>query len=122
MDKFLADSNTFISAHRTFYASDLIPAYWNRLSDHIDKKEIVLLDMVKMELEKGNDNLPDWIADQGFDICIHKTPKIIENYCEVINYIDSCGYYNKKGLNSWAQNDIMADSSGYGAWLYYSDV
>ena len=42
MVKFLIDSNSFISAYRNFYACDIVAAYWKKLSEHIQTKEIVL--------------------------------------------------------------------------------
>lgn len=66
MVKFLIDSNSFISAYRNFYACDIVAAYWKKLSEHIQTKEIVLLDMVKSELENGNDSLPEWVNNQNF--------------------------------------------------------
>lgn len=49
-NKFLLDSNSFISPYRGYYAFDILPSYWKELSHHIDRKEIILLDMVKFEL------------------------------------------------------------------------
>lgn len=73
---------------------------------HIDRKEIILLDMVKFELEKGNDELFEWILEQNFEECTRLTQEIVGNYAKVMNYIRNCGYYNERGLLSWAQNDV----------------
>ena len=106
MDKFLIDSNSFISAYRNFYACDIVPAYWRILAEHIKRREIILLDMVQQELEQGNDTLPKWISQQNFEICSHVSKKVIANYSYVMNYIQECGYYNAKGLESWAKNEV----------------
>lgn len=106
MVKFLIDSNSFISAYRNFYACDIVAAYWKKLSEHIQTKEIVLLDMVKSELENGNDSLPEWVNNQNFEICSHISPRVINNYSNVMNYIQTCGFYNDKGLASWARNEV----------------
>lgn len=32
--------------------------------------------------------------------------EIIPKYAEVMQYIQECGFYNEKGLNEWARNEI----------------
>ena len=103
---FILDSNAYITPHRNYYAGDIIPTYWDKLVPHISAKEIVLLDMVRAEIEKGQDSLAEWLLEQDFEICWHATPKIVQNYGQIMNYIQNCGYYNEKGLDSWAQNDV----------------
>lgn len=105
-NKFLIDSNSFISPYRQFYACDIVPSYWEELPKHIEKKEIVLLDMVQSELAKGDDKLPGWLSNQNFEICNHVTKEVVDNYCTVMGYVRNCGYYNTKGVNSWAQSDV----------------
>lgn len=105
-NKFLIDSNSFISPYRQFYACDIVPSYWEELSKHIEKKEIVLLDMVQYELAKGDDKLPDWLSNQDFEICSHVTKEVVDNYGTVMRYLKNCGYYTDKGVNSWAQGDV----------------
>ena len=52
-EKFLVDSNSFVAPYRQYYAFDLVPIYWDELSKKADKGRIVLLDMVKAEIDKG---------------------------------------------------------------------
>lgn len=54
---FLVDSNSFMTPYRLYYAFDLVPAYWNALVEHIKSGKIVVLDMVKSEIDKGEDDL-----------------------------------------------------------------
>lgn len=56
-EKFLIDSNSFMTPYRQYYAFDLVPTYWDELSKHADTGRIILLDMVKDEIEKGQDDL-----------------------------------------------------------------
>ena len=42
-----------------------------------------------------------------FEICNHvEIPEIIPKYAEVMQYIQECGFYNEKGLNDWARNEV----------------
>ena len=59
-EKFLIDANTLMTASRFFYAYDLVPSFWETFEDEIKAGNIVLLDMVKAEIEKGEDELKQW--------------------------------------------------------------
>ena len=59
-EKFLIDSNSFITPYRFYYAFDLIPSYWEELARHTEAGRIILLDMVKKEIEQGKDALNAW--------------------------------------------------------------
>lgn len=58
-EKFLIDSNSFMASYRQYYAFDLIPTYWDELSKRAESGRLVLLDMVKAEIDKGEDDLAD---------------------------------------------------------------
>ena len=59
-EKFLIDANTLTTASRFFYAYDLVPSFWETFEDEIKAGNIVLLDMVKAEIDKGEDELKQW--------------------------------------------------------------
>lgn len=107
VEKFLVDTNSFIKPYRQYYAFDLVPTYWDKLSKYIDKGRIILLDIVKEEIDKGNDDLKDWVDKQnGFEICKHVTKEIIDKYQEVLQYIQNCGLYMERALHAWANEDV----------------
>ena len=56
-EKFLIDANTLMTASRFFYAYDLVPSFWETFEDEIKAGNIVLLDMVKAQIDKGEDEL-----------------------------------------------------------------
>ena len=64
--------------------------------------------MVKNEIDRGRDELKEWINERkdDFQICNHVDFGIIQKYAEVMQYIQECGFYNEKGLESWARNDV----------------
>ena len=55
-EKFLIASNSFMAPYRQYYAFDLIPTYWDELSQRAESGRQVLLDMVKAEIDKGEDD------------------------------------------------------------------
>lgn len=107
-EKFLIDANTLMTASRFFYAYDLVPSFWEIFEEEIKAGNIVLLDMVKGEIDKGQDELKQWISERKdkFEVCNHVAPEIIPKYAEVMQYIQECGFYNEKGLNDWARNEV----------------
>ena len=63
-EKFLIDSNSFMAPYRQYYAFDLIPTYWDELSKRTESGRLVLLDMVKAEIDKGEDDLANWVGNR----------------------------------------------------------
>lgn len=107
-EKFLIDANTLMTASRLFYAYDLVPLFWEAFDKQIKEGRIVLLDMVKAEIDKGQDALKEWVSERigDFEICNHVDSDIISKYAEVMQYIQECGFYNDKGLKEWARNEV----------------
>jgi hypothetical protein len=62
--KYLLDTNIILTAYRRYYAFDLVPSFWNRLSASASKNEWALIDYVCDELLKQKDAISDWIRAQ----------------------------------------------------------
>ena len=106
-EKYLIDSNSFMVPYRQYYAFDLLPTYWEELSKYADTGRLILLDIVKSEIDKGEDDLADWVDKQtGFKICEHITPEIVGKYQEVLQYVQNCGLYKEQALRAWSPGDI----------------
>lgn len=104
---FIMDANSFITPFKQYYAFDLIPAYWNELEKHIAAEHIVILDIVKTELEKGEDELTSWLENTKNLVSIpHKDSTIISKYQEIMQYVSDCGKYLPSAFHSWAINDV----------------
>ena len=107
VEKFLIDANSFMTPYRQYYAFDLIPAYWVELSKRTDSGRLILLDMVKAEIEKGKDELAAWIdRETGFVICNHVSAEIIAKYQEILQYVQNCGLYKEQALRIWSDNEV----------------
>ena len=96
---FLVDSNSFMTPFRFYYAFDLVPAYWKELTKHIDTGRVVVLDIVKDEIIKGNDELAFWMSDlTNLKVIPRVTSDTVNKYQEVIQYIETCGLYKESAL------------------------
>lgn len=106
-ESFLIDSDSFITPYRQHYAFDLVPTYWEEISKCTNSGRLVLLDMVKAEIDKGKDELSDWLNKQkGFVICNHISQEIISKYQKVLQYIQKCGLYKEQALKTWSDGDV----------------
>lgn len=106
-DIFLVDSNSFMTPFRRYYAFDLVPAYWEALRPYILSGEIVILDMVKSEIDKGEDDLAEWLNSfDNITILPHVSEANVEGYSAIIQYIAECGLYKESALQIWAQGNV----------------
>ena len=111
-EKFLIDSNSFIEPYKRFYPFDLAEKFWEQLQNNIENGSIILLDLVKAEISIGNDALSSWINKINIAKEIdHRAPEIINNYSNILEYIQNTQYYQETALENWAQEQV-AD-----AWL-----
>jgi len=118
---FLIDSNSLMTPCRFYYAFDLVPAYWKELAKHIDSGQVVILDMVKDEIEKGQDELAEWIkGNNALKIISHVSDETIKKYQDIMQYIGASGFYRDTALHTWAQAYIAdpwliaaAEANGY---------
>ena len=104
---FLLDSNAFMTPFRFYYAFDLVPAYWKELRKHIESGSIVMLDAVKDEIEKGRDDLSDWISKIEDWVLVPKvTEQTVKEYQRVMQFVAHSGYYRNTALTAWSPANV----------------
>lgn len=105
--QYLLDSNSFIAPYKTYYSFDIAEVFWKQLRARIDEKQLLVLDLVKAEVVKGEDELSQWIKDIDDTLVIkRKDLAIIQRYREILDYVQRCGYYNEKALRDWAEANV----------------
>lgn len=62
--KFLLDANVLITAHRSYYAFDLCPGFWESVKQGFAAGRIFSTHRVKLELQRGGDALATWVTDE----------------------------------------------------------
>ena len=92
-ETFLIDANALITPYRLYYAFDIAPSFWEKLANEFNNRRIVLLDKVRDELLKGEDDLTNWIKknEEIISVCDYKTESVIANYQSVLQYIQTSG-------------------------------
>ena len=107
-ETFLIDANALITPYRFYYAFDLAPSFWEKLASEFKNNRIVLLDKVKDELLKGEDDLTYWIKsnEEIISVCDYKTESVIANYQSVLQYLQTSGLYKESALAAWGPANI----------------
>lgn len=104
---FLVDSNSFMTPYRKYYAFDLVPAYWDVIIEPIKDGKIVVLDIVRDEITKGEDDLAEWIVNvDELKIIRHVNEETVNKYQEVLQFVATSGYYKKSAFLAWAQGGV----------------
>jgi hypothetical protein len=109
--RFLLDTNILITPYQNYYPFDMASHYWRQISGHIKSGNIIILDKVFIEAQKGEDELSEWMKNEIPEQYSHRSPDVIKSYRSVLDYIQTCGLYKECALRKWADNET-AD-----AWL-----
>lgn len=106
-EKFLLDSNIFITPYRQYYPFDLAPGFWIQLEKNLKLNNVITLDVVASEVSKMENELATWIRNlTNFNTLSIKSYSFTVNYGKVINYVQNCGLYRGEALRNWAQGNI----------------
>jgi hypothetical protein len=114
---YVLDANVFIEAARRYYAFDVAPAFWNGLIHHAAQGRIKSIDKIKQELERGNDDLAEWIKKGNMAGAFDPTDQedVIRQFREMMEWVQG----NDQFLNA-AKAEFAAGVDG---WLVaYSKV
>jgi hypothetical protein len=109
---FLIDANTLITPFQKYYPFNWAPRFWQCMEEAILSKDVILLDVVKKEILKGQkeerkDELARWIERFGANVVLSRqNEKIITMYGEVLEYVKTCGLYKSNTLTEWAKEDV----------------
>ena len=71
------DANILIQAWQKYYSPEICPSYWEVLNDLGKKGVIFIPELVYEEIEKGEDNLYEWLKNS--DIPIKKIDGAVAN-------------------------------------------
>lgn len=103
---FVLDTNIFIEAARRYYAFDLAPGFWESLLTHGQKGNILSIDRVKQELDRGKDGDPlaMW-ADTHFRACFKKsdTQQVVSFYGQLMVWSQAHPQYTAAAKAEWAK-------------------
>lgn len=104
---FLLDANSFIAPYRGYYSFDFAPGFWAQMERNIKEGRIAILDVVRDEILRGNDDLTEWIKTQDVSVLIdHREEKILVYYGQILQYLQSNPYYRDSALTEWSKGSV----------------
>jgi len=104
---YLIDANAFITPYKAYYAFDLVPKFWDFLSEQIKHGNILLIDKVYEEIavnkdkKTPSDDLQKWIETLKTHKKSIKTTEIVSAYQEIVNHINDSGKYSDSAMREW---------------------
>jgi len=104
---YLIDSNTFMTAARTFYSFDYGTKFWDFLELQGRNNILASIDKVFEEINKGNDLLKNWV-NQKFLNYFFKTKEesIFQKYRELMQWAEAQGnHYTRNAIDEFMKED-----------------
>ncbi|MCE9684468.1 DUF4411 family protein [Halomonas alkalisoli] len=86
---YLLDANTFIEAKNRYYSMLVCPGYWEWMLKNNVAGQVASIDMVKQELERGNDELKEWSKKNSQMFIGVSDEKTQDTFSEIATYAAS---------------------------------
>ncbi len=108
--KYLLDANVFIEANRRYYAFDLCPGFWDCLVSHHQGERIQSIDRVKQELERGGDDLLEWVTSVMPVTCFASSddPAVTGEFGQILVWVQGQAQFFPE-----AKAEFAADTDGW---------
>lgn len=102
--QYVLDTNVFIEAHKRYYAFDICPGFWEWLSHHSARNDIVSIDRVKAEIVGYQDALSEWAKDPAReDLFADTTGQAVSDaYGRVIDWVDRNSHFRTQAKSEFA--------------------
>jgi hypothetical protein len=106
--RYAIDTSVLVQAKRTYYAFDIAPTFWNHVGKLSNDKLIISIDKVYDEIERGKDDLFDWVQDKlpkEFFGNTHDS-SILSIYKRIMQWSSSNSQYNQNAKNEFAEYQV----------------
>lgn len=100
---YILDSSVLIEAARRYYAFDLAPLFWQSLVNNAIEGRIQSIDRVKQELERGKDELAEWVK-KDFSSAFASTddPSVLQSLSEIMSWVQGNNQYSQAAKTQFA--------------------
>jgi hypothetical protein len=104
--KYVLDADVFIQANRQHYRFKVCPGFWSALLDQHKRGLIISIDKVKKELQRGKDELADWVDNvaPGAMFASCDGPRITQHYRAIISWVQNRDQYKPQAKAKFAGN------------------
>lgn len=104
---YLLDSNAFMTPANIYYAFDFESKFWDQLKLQMDLGRIVILDLVRDECTKREDELKQWFEGLEPESFIdHRQSAYITIYAAIMQHLEESPYYSVEALKAWAESGV----------------
>ena len=100
---YIFDTNIFIRSKNEM-PIELWPTFWAKVAEMINNGDVFSHEVVKEEINKGKDELTDWInenAPKDFYIC--NDSYIMSEYAKVLNWAQNNPVFKQEAIMEFAQ-------------------
>jgi hypothetical protein len=107
--KFLLDANVLISAHRSYYAFDICPGFWDAVKAGHAAGGMFSTQRVLAELRRGGDALQDWVEaelPEGFFLD-DAALEVVSEYSPMMRWVQSRDFHTS------AKTKFANDADGW---------
>jgi len=103
---YIIDANTFMEAARGYYSFDFAKPFWSKLPIYAANRQILSLDKVLDEINKGDDELKKW-ANSSFKSYFmdSQTSQVIQVYADLVNWADGQRQYHQTAKDQFMEDD-----------------
>jgi len=107
---YILDTSVFTQAYRTYYHFDIAPGFWEALLKHASTGVLLSIDRVRDEIDKGKDDLTEWINSKFHDRFESTSDTgVLAAYGEVIRWATAQSQYTD-GAKATFANAENADA------------
>jgi len=100
---YVLDSDVFIRASRQYYAFDLAPGFWLFLVRHAEAGTVRSIDWVKRELERGKDELAQWVKDNLANAFVSTDEDdVVQVYASIMNWVQAQERFTQAAKEAFA--------------------
>ena len=90
--KYILDSNVLIEAKNEYYRFSFCSGYWDWILGKNDSDTVFIIDKVKSELSRGNDELSEWIKSAPVKLTIKPSPKLTNSLALIAQWVSEKSY------------------------------
>lgn len=104
---YLIDSNTFMTAARTFYSFDFGGKFWDFLIQEAQNGNLASIDKVLKEINKGDDDLKKWANGKFLNYFLStKDEQVIQKYAELMQWAENqSNHYFRNAIDEFMKED-----------------
>lgn len=107
--RYLIDTSCLVQAFRAYYPFDIFPGLWDFFKKKINGGNIILIEKVANEINRGNDELKDWMNDEintSLILNVTSDVEILSNYAALMQWADKNAHYLPQAKADFAEFEL----------------